>query len=162
DSLAAVLTREPDLERVPGKVRRLLRRCLEKDPKKRLRDIGEVWAWLEEEPIAPPAAGKTRFALLAWTGGAGALGGALIGVSLWCRPKTTESGATARFSAHPASGKRGTAIRQHTPSRALPGWTLRGVRREGHFIGKAEPVGAPAEFHFGAPARKDRGSKFPI
>src|ERR1043166_8387426 len=62
DSLAAVLTREPDLDRVPVNVRRLLRRCLEKDPKKRLRDIGEAWAWLEEEPKTPLA----RSSRLSW------------------------------------------------------------------------------------------------
>src|ERR1051326_7700322 len=57
DSLAAVLTRAPDLENVSPRVRRLLRRCLEKDPKKRLRDIGDAWELLEEEPSAPvPAA----------------------------------------------------------------------------------------------------------
>jgi eukaryotic-like serine/threonine-protein kinase len=48
DTLAQVLTKEPDLERVPERVRRLLRRCLEKDPKRRLRDIGEA-RWLAEE-----------------------------------------------------------------------------------------------------------------
>src|SRR5262252_3619760 len=36
DTLAAVLTREPDLTRVPVKVRRLLQLCLQKDPKQRL------------------------------------------------------------------------------------------------------------------------------
>jgi len=41
DTLAAVLTREPDYTKVPERVRRLLRRCLEKDPGKRLRDIGD-------------------------------------------------------------------------------------------------------------------------
>ena len=43
---AQVLERDPDLERVPRhtypKVRELLRRCLEKDPRRRLRDIGEA------------------------------------------------------------------------------------------------------------------------
>ena len=39
DVLAQVLTKEPDLDRVPAKARRLLRRCFEKDPKQRLRDI---------------------------------------------------------------------------------------------------------------------------
>jgi serine/threonine-protein kinase len=39
DTLAAVIREEPDLTKVPVKVQRLLRRCLEKDPKKRLRDI---------------------------------------------------------------------------------------------------------------------------
>src|SRR6516225_5268379 len=42
DTLAQVLTREPDLHRVPPQVRRLLQRCLEKDPKRRLRDIGDA------------------------------------------------------------------------------------------------------------------------
>jgi len=42
DSLAAVLKEEPDLNVAPEKVRRRLRACLEKDPKKRLRDIGDV------------------------------------------------------------------------------------------------------------------------
>jgi len=41
DTLAAVLRHEPDWEQVPLKVRRLLQRCLEKDPAKRLRDIGD-------------------------------------------------------------------------------------------------------------------------
>src|ERR1700688_2338814 len=48
--LAAVLTKEPDLTRVPLKVRPLLERCLEKDPKKRLRDIGDAWSLLESAP----------------------------------------------------------------------------------------------------------------
>jgi hypothetical protein len=47
DILAALVKSEPDLARVPAKVRRLLRRCLEKDPKKRLRDIGDAWELLE-------------------------------------------------------------------------------------------------------------------
>ena len=40
--LAAVLTREPELNAVPPRVRSLLSRCLEKDPRKRLRDIGDA------------------------------------------------------------------------------------------------------------------------
>ena len=40
--LAAVLTKEPDLAAVPARLRHLLSRCLEKDPKKRLRDIGDA------------------------------------------------------------------------------------------------------------------------
>ncbi|MGD1095488.1 MAG: serine/threonine-protein kinase [Bryobacteraceae bacterium] len=57
DILAAVLKEEPDLDRVPAKVRRLLERCLEKDPKKRLRDIGD-WALLLDE--TKPAKDPTR------------------------------------------------------------------------------------------------------
>ncbi|HLY17943.1 MAG TPA: protein kinase [Bryobacteraceae bacterium] len=48
DTLIEVATKEPDWERIPAKAQRLLRRCLEKDPKKRLRDIGDAWFWLED------------------------------------------------------------------------------------------------------------------
>jgi Tol biopolymer transport system component/predicted Ser/Thr protein kinase len=48
DTLAHVLTKEPDWELVPAKVRRLMKKSLEKDPKKRLRDIGDVWELLDE------------------------------------------------------------------------------------------------------------------
>src|SRR5271169_776610 len=41
DTLAAVLTKEPDLQQVPAKVRRLLQSCLQKDPKQRLQAIGD-------------------------------------------------------------------------------------------------------------------------
>src|ERR1700687_5186951 len=47
DTLAQVLTKQPDLERVPRRVRRLLRECLQKDPKLRLRDIGDARRLLE-------------------------------------------------------------------------------------------------------------------
>jgi serine/threonine-protein kinase len=40
--LAAVLTKELDVSAVPPRVRPLLARCLEKDPKQRLRDIGDA------------------------------------------------------------------------------------------------------------------------
>jgi Tol biopolymer transport system component len=53
DTLAAVLTREPEWDRVPVKVLRLLRRCLEKDPKRRLRDIGDAMLLLDETHAAP-------------------------------------------------------------------------------------------------------------
>jgi Tol biopolymer transport system component len=42
ETIARVLTKDPDLDRVPARARRLLRNCLEKDPKGRLRDIGDV------------------------------------------------------------------------------------------------------------------------
>jgi serine/threonine protein kinase len=46
--LASAVKDKPDLSRLPQKVRPLLERCLEKDPKKRLRDIGDAWFLLEE------------------------------------------------------------------------------------------------------------------
>ena len=48
ETLAQVLTKQPDFARAPAKARRLLRECLEKDPKARLRDIGDARRLLEE------------------------------------------------------------------------------------------------------------------
>jgi eukaryotic-like serine/threonine-protein kinase len=48
DTLAQVLTKEPDLNKPPAQARRLLGRCLEKDPRKRLRDIGDAAYLLDE------------------------------------------------------------------------------------------------------------------
>ena len=47
DIMAAVVREEPDLTRVPASVRPVLRRCLEKDPKRRLRDIADAMLLLE-------------------------------------------------------------------------------------------------------------------
>ena len=52
DVLAAIVDREPEWKAlsaaVPSSVRRLLERCLEKDPKRRLRDIGDARVELED------------------------------------------------------------------------------------------------------------------
>jgi Tol biopolymer transport system component len=53
DTLAMLLTKEPDLELVPPKVRRVLRECLQKDPKLRLRDIGDATRMLEVPALNP-------------------------------------------------------------------------------------------------------------
>ena len=56
DVLAAVVKDTPDLTAAPVAVRRLLEKCLEKDPRKRLRDISGVSLLLEdaEQPPATP------------------------------------------------------------------------------------------------------------
>ncbi len=57
DTIAKILEREPDWQRLPaetpGHIRQLLRRCLEKDPKRRLRDIGDARIEIEEARVAP-------------------------------------------------------------------------------------------------------------
>jgi serine/threonine-protein kinase len=55
DVLARVLTQPIDFDAVPREVRPLLRRCLERDPKARLRDIGDAWLFVDFSPV-PPAA----------------------------------------------------------------------------------------------------------
>ena len=67
DVLASVLKTEPDWSALPDDLppalRRLLRRCLEKDPRKRLRDLSEGMLQLDEQlagasaPATAPAAG---------------------------------------------------------------------------------------------------------
>jgi serine/threonine-protein kinase len=85
DSLAAILREEPDLTRAPEWTRRLLRRCLEKDPKKRLRDIGDAIPLLEDAE-ATPTAGRSR---LAWTVAAlfAVATAALLAFALWSPPR---------------------------------------------------------------------------
>jgi len=54
DIIASILEREPDWSALPAQttvgIRRLLQRCLEKDPKRRLRDIGDARLEIEEAP----------------------------------------------------------------------------------------------------------------
>jgi serine/threonine-protein kinase len=61
DTLAAVLEREPDWQALPQTtppaLRRLLRRCLEKDPRHRLRDIAD--ARIELDEAAGPGVDET-------------------------------------------------------------------------------------------------------
>jgi eukaryotic-like serine/threonine-protein kinase len=78
DSLAAIMTRDLDLDALPTgtppAVRRLLARCLERDPKQRLRDIGEARIALDPVPLAahyPPeyvAASPPRWRTWLWLG----------------------------------------------------------------------------------------------
>ncbi len=62
--LAAVLTKEPDFERVPVQVRRLLRGCLQKDAKQRLQAIGD-WRLLLEEKVVVAAPSRSRVGMVA-------------------------------------------------------------------------------------------------
>jgi len=93
DSIGAVLHKEVDLDRLPpgtsANMRRVLRRCLERDKAKRYRDIGDAALDLRapDEPTGvapPPAASRTkRTALLAT---AFLLGAAVIAGAVWLRP----------------------------------------------------------------------------
>jgi len=66
DAIAAILEREPDWSRLPVPLPRtvdgVLRRCLEKDPKQRLRDIGDVHFDADDAHVHRP---RSRSALWA-------------------------------------------------------------------------------------------------
>ena len=82
DTLAHVLTKEPDWEQVPAKVRRLLKKCLEKDAKHRLRDIGDAWELLEEGEPATTASPRSRRGITGWIVALVTLA-VIAGVALW-------------------------------------------------------------------------------
>ena len=67
ETLAAVLRGEPDWSGLPATVPppliRLERRCLEKDPKRRFRDIAEVRIEIEDTPITTPACSGSQAAV---------------------------------------------------------------------------------------------------
>jgi eukaryotic-like serine/threonine-protein kinase len=84
ETLAAVIHKQPDFARAPLKAQRLLCECLQKDPKQRLRDIGDAERLLGEELPGEPTAATTprpsRFGWVAWAV-AGLLLATTLGVS---------------------------------------------------------------------------------
>jgi serine/threonine protein kinase len=60
-TMAAVILQEPSYDGIPARLHPLFKSCLEKDPKKRLRDIGDVWRLIGDDAPAPVAVvPKTR------------------------------------------------------------------------------------------------------
>jgi Tol biopolymer transport system component len=104
DSIAKILEREPDWPALPPAtpiaVRRLLLRCLTKDPKKRLRDIGDVRIEIDAMDEALPGAaatavptvrGRSRAAALPWVALViVAMVAAALGAWVALRPEMTE------------------------------------------------------------------------
>jgi len=102
DVIAALVTREPDWEKLPENtpvaMRRVLKRCLQKDPRKRLRDIGDAALELSEGPeddrpvsttsAAAPATSTRRVGLV---GAAGIVLGLVLAMTVrsFLTPSTT-------------------------------------------------------------------------
>jgi Tol biopolymer transport system component len=82
DTIASILRGEPDWrllpDNTPSSVRRLLERCLQKDPKRRLRDIGEARIELDEELSARRPSSRS----LVVAAGVAAVG-VVVGSLLW-------------------------------------------------------------------------------
>ena len=108
DVLASVLKSEPDWKALPAatpaSLRRLLERCLERDPKQRLRDVGDARVELarieagapergpgRSETVAPPVAPTRRVApLLVATAALAIL--ATFGLTRWLMPRAAATG----------------------------------------------------------------------
>lgn len=108
DIVAAVVKQEPDWTALPARMRPLVERCLQKDPRRRLRDIGDALFLLDETSATTPSP-RSRSARVAWAIASAttvvALGLVAVIAVVWSRP---------------ASG--GRTIRLALP---LPdGWTL--------------------------------------
>jgi len=112
--LAKVIEREPDLTRMPAstpaEIRKLIARCLAKDPKQRLRDIGEARILIDEagtaatssgpapiQTAAPPAAPSMLTRALPWA--VAVVGLAVAGVAWF--GSTSRSGANAGAASGP-------------------------------------------------------------
>jgi Tol biopolymer transport system component len=126
DTLAAVLDREPDWSVVPAGtpagIRRLLRRCLEKDPKRRLHHIADARGEIDDIHAEPEPTGlvkeRSRYRAL----GIAAillgliLGGYLLMNVVWLRPRDT----VRQFVLLPPEGQAfGTSVLDRTPSFAI-------------------------------------------
>jgi Tol biopolymer transport system component/predicted Ser/Thr protein kinase len=105
DTLAGILKSDPDWDQLPAglpfQVERVLRRCLEKDPRQRLRDIGEARVRLED-PTAESGMFSGPIAAVQDTSGRGRLGRAvpwaLLALSLaalfWLQARPREAAET--------------------------------------------------------------------
>jgi protein tyrosine kinase len=92
DVVASVLESESDLhtlpDDVPAAVRRLIQRCLQKDSRDRLRDIGDAGLEIKDAlagtfdgaPTAPRRAATFRISILPWTVAALAIGLSALGL----------------------------------------------------------------------------------
>jgi hypothetical protein len=93
DTLAQVLTKEPDWDRAPVRVQRLLQRCLEKDTKQRLRGIGDARLLLRDaqEVTATPPLQVWRRPVVLWSLlGAVVLIAAALGAGMWRATRPTD------------------------------------------------------------------------
>jgi len=109
DTIVAILGREPDWQALPAttpaKIRDLLRRCLQKDPARRLRDIGDARIEIEEaltEPaattVAPIGEGRWRRARRALPWGLTVFAAVVAVAAVWMRrPAPTRPLAVKQF-----------------------------------------------------------------
>ena len=165
DVVAAVLTRPIDLAALPAdtppRVRELVARCLERDPKRRLRDIGEARIVLESPEGAPssrpidssmpgsvpaahsatdrPGEQPARSTLFSWPAVV-IVGLIVFGYLGWAQlnrtPAASSSGARAADGTSPASGAVHLALK--CPARH---WPMRGCRQT---VGRSHWRDAPA------------------
>jgi eukaryotic-like serine/threonine-protein kinase len=145
DVLAAVLRQDPDWSRLPPdtppQIRALLGRCLERDPKKRLRDIGDAWL---ESAAAPPVPVERKAPASRWPWVA----------TVFVAPAALALGfAAARWIAKPVPPAKAAAIHSVVPlppGTRLSGWAspIVAISRDGRTLAfVAEKEGEPQRMY---------------
>ena len=114
DVLARIVEQEPDFHALPAAtpapIRRLLQRCLEKDRRKRLPDIGVARIEIDDALTTPDEASPTRVRP-AWIVAAALAGALIAGVVLYARSPPTASPPLVRASI-PLEGQLDFAVQQ--------------------------------------------------
>ena len=131
DILAGIIQREPDWNALSSDtaahITRLLRRCLEKDSRKRLRDIGDARADLDEagtSPGPPAAPMRARQPVALWMSSAVALA-VLSALGIWVMSGRTSTATT------PSAPVRLSTTFVEQPHRYVVGSTRLALSRDG-------------------------------
>jgi|RhiMethySRZTD1v2_1073278.scaffolds.fasta_scaffold00858_15 eukaryotic-like serine/threonine-protein kinase len=118
DTLAAVLRADPDWIALPSStpraIRTLLRRCLEKDRKRRLADAADARLEIEEALAAParepvgvePAPGRRPWRTISVASSALIVGGLMVGLAMWSRQPAPPARDITRFTIALGDGRR--------------------------------------------------------
>ena len=128
DTLSAVLTSEPDFALVHEEFRPLIRRCLEKDPARRLRDLGDLDLLLPKSRPAPAAGQRTK--LFAVAGLSAAIGA--LTFFLWTHTASPPAPAVSRFTIPVNSGEELTDAPAISPDGRLLAYTVQTGRGDPH------------------------------
>ena len=148
DTIARILEREPDWTLLPAdtpeSIRRLLRRCLAKDPKQRLRDVADVRIEIDSanEPLGgdsaramPPVRQNVRPAWLPWTATA-ALAIGMAGLLAWnLRPPPPPRSWNPRFRFRRGRRSMGRGARTSSRSHQMPRTSSSQGRRPDSIVG---------------------------
>ena len=98
DTLAQILTKEPDLTRLPPQLDPLVRSCLEKDVARRLRDIGDARLLLARPPEMAAALPPAQSHRWKWAAAAAAAAVLVAAGIFAARPRTAPAPPAFRFS----------------------------------------------------------------
>jgi serine/threonine-protein kinase len=110
DTLAEVLKKEIDFSLVPAPLRKLLQRCLTRDRRQRLQDIGEARIMLEQPEEQPPSPAAPKKIWLPWALAAAGCTMAVVLAALHLSGPSLQPRPVRRFSITPEQFRRTAVI----------------------------------------------------